>query len=255
MIANREGRFKATILDHGVAESGPNHLATLVCRYRLVSELSGAEWAPVDDDMEITGYHYMEKRDGSVNQTTIDMLKRAFGWDGRDPFWLQDADMGELVVQVSLAAETYNGKTRLKVQYVDAEDSVGGTVPKADDAARRSISTRLGAKFRALAGSAPAPAAKASPRPAPGQSVPAPAASAAPASTATADPPPEATMQAAWDAFVKEYKSRPGGSDDDMNQQWFRIVGELAPGRQIEDITPPEWAVIMVEAPGRILPF
>lgn len=152
MLPNREGRFKATILDHGVSETGPNNLATFVCQYKPVAELANGEWVDVDEDFEISGYHYLEKRDGSINQVTVDSLKAAFGWDGRDPFWLQDADMSGVVVQIKLGFEDYNGKQRIKVQFVDAEDSTGGSVPKSDDNSRRSLNNRLGSKFRALAG-------------------------------------------------------------------------------------------------------
>lgn len=142
MLPNREGRFKAAILEHGVAETGPNHLATFVCKFRLTEELVNGEWTPVDDDFQITGYFYLEKKDGTLNTVTIDSLKSAFGWDGRDPFWLQDADFDGLIVQVKLTYEQYNGQTRLKVQYVDAENATPSEVPKANDDARRSINTR-----------------------------------------------------------------------------------------------------------------
>ena len=60
-------------------------------------------------------------------------------------------------MQIKLAYETYDNKTRLKVQYIDAEDATPTGVPKADDAARRSIATRLGARLRANAGDTPTP--------------------------------------------------------------------------------------------------
>ena len=123
MLPNREGRFKASILEHGVGETGPNRLATFVCKFALAQELAGSEWIAVDEELDITGYFYLEKKDGSINTITVDQLKGAFGWDGRDPLWLQDADFSQLIVQVKLEFELYEGKTRLKVRYVDAEDA------------------------------------------------------------------------------------------------------------------------------------
>ena len=155
MLPNREGRFKATIREHGVAETGQNKLATFVCHFQLTEELGNGEWLPVEEDLDITGYFYLEKKDGTLNTVTIDALKRAFGWDGRDPFWLQDAAFEGHVVQVKLVFEEYNNRTRIKVQYVDAEDATPSGVPQADDAGRRAIATRLGAKFRANAGGNP----------------------------------------------------------------------------------------------------
>lgn len=166
MLPNREGRFKASITEHGLAETGPNRLATFICKFGLTSELAGGEWIAVDDQLDITGYFYLEKKDGSINTVTVEQLKSAFGWDGRDPLWLQDSDFGGLTVQVKLEFEMYDGKQKLKVRYVDAEDAGPGGVPKADDSTRKSLSTRLGSKLRALAGGSPAPAPKPAGRPA-----------------------------------------------------------------------------------------
>ena len=253
MLPNREGRFKAAVGDHGVAETGPNRLATFVCQYRPVSELVNGEWVDVAEDFEISGYHYLEKKDGSINQVTVDSLKAAFGWDGRDPFWLQDGDLDGLVVQIKLGFEDYNGKQRIKVQFVDAEDASPRDVPKADDGSRRSINTRLGAKFRALAGGSPAPAPKpTAARPAPARPS-APAASAPPAETASA----QATMQEAWAAFVPHCVDRDGKplSQEDAEGEWFHVLGQLFPGRQPDDLSPADWAVMRADGPGHITPF
>jgi len=253
MLPNREGRFKATILEHGVAETGPNKLATFVCRFQLTQELINGEWEPVDEDFDITGYFYLEKRDGTLNTVTIDHLKSAFGWDGRDPFWLQDADFGQLVVQVKLAFETYDNKTRLKVQYVDAEGATPSGVPQADDAARRTIATRLGAKFRANAGGTPAPAPKPSPRtrPAPPKPEPAAAASAPPAVPAAGAQ--GLTMQQAWEAFTKACSEN--CTPEHTQSEWFRLLGQLFPGKQPEQLAPQDWARFAAEAPAQIVPF
>jgi hypothetical protein len=83
MLPNREGRFKAVILEHGVAETGKNNLATFVCRFQLEDELVQNEWVHLDELLDITGYLHLEKKDGSLNTITIDALKAAFGWDDR----------------------------------------------------------------------------------------------------------------------------------------------------------------------------
>lgn len=249
MLANREGRFKATILEHGVAETGPNKLATFVCRFQLSQELINGEWEPVDQDFDITGYFYLEKRDGTLNSITIDNLKSAFGWDGRDPFWLQDADFNRHVVQVKLAYETFDGKTRLRVQYVDAEDATPSGVPQADDTARRSIGTRLGSKFRANAGGTPAPAPKPNPgsRPAPPNPAPAAAPSAPPPTIAGL------TMQQAWEAFTKSYPEN--CAQEHTESEWFRLLNQMFPGKKPEQLTQQDWSRFAAEAPAQIVPF
>lgn len=242
MLPNREGRFKASIGEHGVAETGPNNLATFVCEFHLVQELANGEWIPVDEDLSISGYFYLEKKDGSLNTVTIDQLKDAFGWDGRDPFWLQDTDFTDHVVQVKLVFEEYGGKTRIKVQYVNPEDWAGGGVPTADDSMRRSIAGRLGAKLRANAGGSPAPA----PRPAPGSR---------PGSVTTTSPSsaPTATMEQAWEAFANACPEK--WSRQNIEDEWFRVLEEMFSGKQPEQLTGTDWARVLADGPGAVIPI
>ena len=244
MIPDREGRFKSTILEHGVSETGPNKLATFVCRFQLSQELIGDDWEPVDQDFDITGYFYLEKRDGALNTITIDNLKTAFGWDGRDPFWLQDADLSQLIVQVKLAYDTYDGKTRLKVQYVNAENATPTSVPIADDTTRRSIGTRLGSKFRANAGGTPTPA------PMPSGSSPVPS---KPAPVKPAVPVSQTPMEHAWEAFGKACPTSYGS--EAIEAEWFRLLGLMFPGRRPEQLIPADWVRFTREAPAQVIPF
>lgn len=264
MLPNREGRFKATILEHGVSETGPNNLATFIVKLQLIQELGNGQWNPVDEDLDITGYFYLEKRDGSLNTITIDSLKSAFGWDGRDPLWLQDSDFNGHVVQVKLAFEEYQGKTKLKVQYIDAENSTGGGVPRADDNTRRSMANRLGAKLRANAGGTPAPAPKPAPGsrpapPAPARPKPAPTPPSAeqpfqPPATAAAPADRPLNADAAWAAFQANF-DKPDVDPKLIETEWFRILGEMFPGRDAKTLSPAEWAKFLAEGPGQIIPF
>ena len=103
MLANCEGLFHAYPASIGVDETGPNKLSTCIVGFRLYEVLADAAWENCEDEhLEITGYFYIEKKDGSVNTLTVDALKAAFGWDGRDPFWLQDTDLSQHPVQVKL---------------------------------------------------------------------------------------------------------------------------------------------------------
>jgi hypothetical protein len=243
MLPNREGRFKANIIEHGVAETGPNNLATFVCKFGLIQELANGDWLAVDENLDITGYFYLEKKDGSINTITVDALKEAFGWDGRDPLWLQDTDFvsSGLLVQVKLGYELYNGKQRLKVQFVDPESAAPAGAARADDNTRRSLSTRLGSKLRALAGGTavnpPKPAAP--PR--------APAAPGRPSAKAPAKPVPKdlaapSTMNDVWAQFSKACPEH--FSQEQTEGEWFRILGELFPGKNVQALSPDDWGVM-----------
>ena len=135
MQPKREGLFHGYPAEIGIDETGPNNLATCIIRFDLYEELQASgEWADcADEKWEITRYFYLECRDGSLNEITLDSLKNSLGWDGRDPFWLQETDLSEHAVQVKLGFEQYNDKTRLRVQYLNPHGSMGGGISKADD--------------------------------------------------------------------------------------------------------------------------
>ena len=256
MIPNREGLFNAYPVDIGVDETGPSNLATCIISFRLHEELQpSGEWDDCSgENFEIAGYFYLEKKDGSLNTKTLDSLKSALGWDGRDPFWLQETDLSEHPVQLKLAFDEYNGKTRLKVQYLNPYGSTGGgAVTKAEGAVKTAIRNRLGSKFRAMAGPAqPAAAKPAAPPKLPPAKPKAPAApaQAPPASKGAA----EATMEEAWAEFIKHCD--PSKWDQAaVEAEWFRVLAELFPGRQPDELSPVEWAAMRDQGPANILPF
>ena len=263
MTPNREGLFNAHPVDVGVDETGPNKLATCIIKFRLYDELQpSGEWADCSaENFEITGYFYLEKRDGSLNTVTIDSLKAALGWDGRDPFWLQETDLREQPVQVKLAFEEYNGKTRLKVAYLNPHGSTGkGGITKAEGPAKTAIRNRLGAKLRAMAGPAqpalakPATPPKLPPAKSKAPSPPTPAPLDAPAPQPVAAPEPEATMAEAWEEFVKHCNGEKW-TQEAVEAEWFRVLSLLFPGKQPDQLSPAEWATMRDEGPGRIIPF
>jgi hypothetical protein len=162
-------------------------------------------------------------------------------------------------VQLKLAFEEYNGKTRLKVQYLNPFGSTGtGGITKADGAAKTAIRNRLGSKLRALAGPAQKPAPPAAPPNLPSAKPKAP-----PATASTTVPeqkpfaePQECDMQTAWNAFRTSYEAmRPKGTSEDCEQQWFTSLNRLFPNRQPDQLSPIEWGTMAAEAPSMIAPF
>ncbi len=243
-LPNRDGRFKAAIVEHGVAETGRNNLATFVCRFRLVEELVSGEWVPLDEDFEITGYFYLEKRDGSLNSVVIEQIKSATGWDGRDPFWLEDTDLTNHRVQLKLGWERWNDQDRIKVQWLDAEDATPAGVPKSDPQTRRSIANRLGAKLRANAGGTPAPAPKpASKTPLQPQK----------SKQAQGKQTKTATLQEAWEAFAK-YEGN-GKSQETLEAAWFAQLQQEFGTQDANQITPEQWAEFIDHIETEQVPF
>lgn len=278
MLANREGIFLATIGEHSVAPNGPAKLATFMANYHLIEELAGDGVNDISGEgLTITGYHYLEKKDGSLNEFTIEKLREATGWDGRDPFWLEDSLPGDLVVKLTLEFDIYNGKQSLKVKYIDHRDSTGGGVVKATDAEKSAIRNKLASKLRAIAGgstvksSVPtgtptmpvktteSPAATTGPATvaAPAPTTPsAPAKRGRPKSAAAAPVAPvivECTQDQAWDAFVKAAPA--GETEKNINSQWTKILNDLFPTKGDEDMTPADWGKVREEAPSKFVPF
>jgi len=285
MFANREGLFHAYPAAIGLGETRENKLLQAVIQYRLIEELIDGAWADCSgENLEITGYHILEKRDHTQNENTIESLKVALGWDGRDPFWLQDniATLAVLPVQVKLATSEYNGQQNLKVAFLNpyGAKSGSGGVRQADDDLRRNVANRLGAKFRALAGGTPAnppkPAGKpttptaaasatpasaqpAAPRPTaakPAASVPAAPSPAAPPSqtSAPAAATPTATMDQAWVEFSNHCPADQW-TQDATEKEWFRVLGILFPGKRADQLTPTDWGVMLSQGPSKIIPF
>lgn len=113
MLIDREGRFRAYGKDFSVGETGSNKLTTVTIGFTLTEEWDGKQWTDcTDGDLGITGWFYIEKRNGDVNEFQVEQLKRAFGWDGRDVFWFEDTPLENLGIQLEVKSETYQGTER-----------------------------------------------------------------------------------------------------------------------------------------------
>jgi hypothetical protein len=245
MQANREGRFRARVMDVGVNETGPNKLCTVVLRFALVEEYDKGEWNNIEsEELDAVAYCYVEKRDGSLNDFQVAALKEAFGWPGMDPFWFEETKEFP-PVQVTLESEEYNGKDRIKVRFINSYDSEPGGITHADGDTRRALMARLGHKLRAHSGGKPAPAPKptGAPKPPPKPAA-APQAPGAPASSAKS----ASTMDAVWALFAKWAETK-GASQDELNKTWFDAIKAVCGHEDAEKVTPEQWAQVADKLP------
>jgi hypothetical protein len=241
MLPTREGRFKAVIIERGVDETGQNKLATFIARFRLTDELVNGEWLPLPPEeagFEITGYFYLERKDGSINDRTVASLKSSLGWDGCDPFWLADTPMDDKIVQVTVESDEYEGKTKMKVGWINPGDSTGGngSIPNASPERRRAIASRLGAKFRATGTPAPAPKPT----------------TAAPKAAPARKPVPTATREQAWEKFCGCIPD--GTTEEAINDAWGTAMQKAG---ITDDATPAQWASFIGKLPTLVddVPF
>lgn len=250
MLIDRAGTFKASFTSRVVNNTGKNSLLTFVAGFQLVQEMINSEWEPVDGDYDITGYFYLVCKDGTLNEITMDNLKKATGWTGGDPFWLDTEDLSTIWVQLKIEFETYEGKTRPRIKYINHVDSTGVGVEPASDKERKAIMAQFGAKFRATAGGTPrpAPAPKAGTKPT----------TAAPAKKSepvpAADPVPDGiSKDEAWAKFSGMFGKKT--TEKHIESEWTRCLNLQLPGKEDEQITPVEWATFCVNAKSNIVPF
>jgi hypothetical protein len=274
--AMREGYFNAYARDIGVRDSGENNLATVSIHFDLTEELDrGAEGSPdtwrdiSGEKLEITGYFYLENKKGELNVIALERLKEAFGWDGRDPMWLQDSaeTLRERPVQLKLSNEEYKGKQKLRVEYLNpyGREPQDGGVMKGNGEKRTALVNRLVPKLLAHAssGAAAPPAAPAKPPRAtkpkaatvpPPPSEPPPPPVAPPPEPGSDDGPiTESTEAQAWGAFFKTCPA--AWTVQQKQKEWFRVMNKLFPGRQASQLTAAEWATMETAGLQEIIPM
>ena len=228
MLIDREGRFRAYPLEIAVGEND-NKLTTVTIEFSLSEEYETGTWRDCSNEkMVVTAWFYLEKRNGDVNELQVDQLKRAFGWDGRDVFWLEDTDLSNVGVQVDVKEEEWQGVKRFKVKWLHSGDSdPDRKAKKSNENTRRSVNSRLAMKLRALAGKTPAPA---------------PAAPAAPS-----------PQDEAWEAFKKKCPS--DFTEKRMEAEWFHAIALMFPDADIKSLSVGDWKRFVDECDQHITPF
>lgn len=135
------------------------------------------DWSGYEEH-QVSGDFWVVKKDGQPNVKTIQTLADVLGWRGQLSDVLNKR-APEVVVQVTVKSETYEGKTFYKVQWLNPEDWTPTPQGASEDEVKQ-LDARFGSLLRAAAGSgakAPPPKAapaKPQPKPAPKQDEPEP---------------------------------------------------------------------------------
>ena len=61
-------------------------------------------------------------------------------------------------------------------------------------------------------------------------------------------------MEQAWDEFIKQCDGEKWDQKA-VEAEWFRIIAEMFPGKQPDELSTAEWAIMRDEGPGKIIPF
>lgn len=161
MLLSKEGYYRGVILDSGCGETStalPQEI--LMLQAEDVYDIDSEDWISVDpeDGTEITWYGVLF---GHKDQELANckQLKKITGWDGANIIELGEMDFAGLPIQFRVEFNTYEGKTSLKVIWVDPEGaSPFRSVPKLD----RTGLERLQARYAPILAATRAPVAPAS---------------------------------------------------------------------------------------------
>lgn len=193
----------------------------------------------LEDGQKISNTFWLTTKDGAVNTRAIETLKAIFGWDGTDPFWLEDhaSELAEIPVELVIENESFTGKdgnkhTSSKVKWVNP---VGGGAGenKVMNNDRKALMAKYGAKLRAVSGGTPAK--KSIPPP----STP-PKATPPPAVEKGVIPPSD--MESCWKTLSAGMAEKPRA---DIEAQWFELLKEVGGDKPQTDYCPAEWGMVM----------
>ena len=193
-----------------------------------------------DNDMLIKRF-VLFKADGTANEDDYNLIREFSGWDGIDPYWIQENAGAEWPVSVVTAWEAGwkdPSKQFLNIKWVNTVSGGGGGMPASAD--RAAIMSRFGSKLRAMAGPQPVgnprhtPIKQTAPVAPPARPPARPVAPVAPVRPA-APVGVKHTSTSCWEALVA---GRPGESNEVLTGLWFTIIGEQDQGTMTSD----DWA-------------
>lgn len=161
MNIDREGIFKAKPVAWSVKTFEGKQSVALNVEFVIVAMLDQGEWQDwtLYDTCRVWGDFFVVKKDGRPNTAQVQQLAESLGWNG--DLRVVFGEPPDVVVQVTVKEETYDGRTFYKAAWVNPEDYVPGPKGGADAATVEQLQTRFGSLLRAAATSKSAPGAKA----------------------------------------------------------------------------------------------
>lgn len=208
------GRYKARMVE-GALDESKDGVPVFVARYSAHEKQEGDTWSRTSG--EITAWHYLGKKDGTLNEFQIQQLQQALGWSGGDVTELES--LVDVPCRITIEEDFYNGKARTVVKWVNHIDDDGGNggVPSKNSEKARKIANAMNSKLRALTGGKPV---QAPPRPAP--------------ASAPTRPAQTHTEQSVWTEFEKIHGA---GCEAD----WWEFCRSQFGDAGIDTITPTQW--------------
>jgi hypothetical protein len=122
-LIDRVGRFRGRPTQ-GIMDETKNGFPNFIVRLEItemwdVDTKMWVDWSSFD--MSITGYLVLFNATKAL--MNYDQVMKAFNWDGTDMSVLQTDDYGDLIVQFEVEENIYDGKTSLRVNWIDNTDA------------------------------------------------------------------------------------------------------------------------------------
>ena len=204
--------------------------------------LCAMEFRVGEENEMLKKFFVLFKADGSPNMDDYNLIREFSGWNGIDPYWIQDNAEAEWPVSVVVGMlPGYKEPTKLfpTIKWVNTVG--GGGMPVSSD--RAAILAEFGPRLRALAGPQPVmnsrhtPVKTATPAGPPAR---------APLPAPTRSPPSgvKHTQASCWDALQA---GQPNASPDEVVALWYSLIAE----RDQATMTGADWANV-AEAISRL---
>jgi hypothetical protein len=160
---DRAGIFKARPFDWSVQPSASSKSVAISVGLLIEAQYEDGEWTSWAEyePHQTRGWWYVIGKNGQVNTVAVEQLAKSLGWNG--DIKAVGGAVPDVVVQVNVKSEVYNGKTTFKAGWMNPGDYVPDAFGASDEDVS-ALSVQFGSLLRAAAASvAKAPKAKAPP--------------------------------------------------------------------------------------------
>jgi hypothetical protein len=159
----REGIFKGAPVEWRVKKFDSSKSVAIGIDFVVTAQLDGSEWVDWSgyDEHRVSGDFWVVKKTGQPNIDTVKRLAEVLGWNGSLSA-VATSKPPDVVVQITVKAEDYNGRTYFKVAWLNTEDYVPSFGCSEEEV--RGLDAQFGSLLRAAAGSKGTPPPKASPK-------------------------------------------------------------------------------------------
>lgn len=186
----------------------------------------------------------LAKSDGTLQKKSIDTMKKVFGWDGVNPFDLEDLDTAEMNFEIvgEHSAFTPAGETEevitFKIQWLNP---VGGSTNMPEKIDRKTALAKWGSKFKAISGGTATAKPAVKPAAAPAKPV-----VAGPPGRGKAEAKKEVRTSTGEDVWAKLVEGNPKEDESVLGEKYYAAQYKVAPDANGE-LTPEQWGEVLTE--------